>query len=147
MERKKHSTTPTLAILIGLIDVGLIFLTLRKWLPSLQAEFQTPFPQVLKQTTMWFNLAEMMFQSGGLIIVYGMISLLIPRLRFILAAGVFLANLAGVPFLFAVLTSMRSRQPEIAIQQAILMFLLCMILPFLASKLFGFIKGPGGNKN
>jgi hypothetical protein len=140
MERKRHTTTPTLAILIAVIDGILIFLTLRKELPSLQAEFQAPFPQVLKQTTMWFNLAELMFHSGGLIIVYGMISLLIPRLRFILVLGVYLANLAGVPYLFAVLTSWRSRQPEIAIQQAILMFMLCMILPFLASRLIGFIK-------
>ena len=140
MERKRHTTTPTLAILIAVIDGILIFLTLRKELPSLQAEFQAPFPQVLKQTTMWFNLAELMFHSGGLIIVYGMISLLIPRLRFILVLGVYLANLAGVPYLFAVLTSWRSHQPQIAIQQAILMFMLCMILPFLASRLIGFIK-------
>ena len=140
MERKRHTTTPTLAILIAVIDGILIFLTLRKELPSLQAEFRAPFPQVLNQTTMWFNLAELMFHSGGLIIVYGMISLLIPRLRFILVFGVYLANLAGVPYLFAVLTSWRSRQPEIAIQQAILMFILCMILPFLAYRLIGFIK-------
>jgi hypothetical protein len=145
MERKRHSTTPTLALLIALIDGLLIFLTLRKELPILQVEFQTPFPKVLNETTMWYNLAEVMFHSGGLIIIYGMISLLIPRLRFILASGVFITNLAGVPFLFAVLTSWRSHQPEIAVQQALLMFLLCMILPFLASKLFGLIKGPGEN--
>ena len=140
MDRKRHTNKPTLAILIAVIDGILIFLTLRKELPSIQAEFQAPFPQVLNQTTMWFNLAELMFHSGGLIIVYGMISLLIPRLRFILVFGVYLANLAGVPYLFAVLTSWRSRQPEIAIQQAILMFMLCMILPFLAYRLIGFIK-------
>ena len=142
MERKKQSATPMIAILIALIDGILIFLTLRKELPTLKLELQTPFPDVLTQTGMWFRLAEVMFQSGGLIIVYGMISLLIPRLRFILAIGVYLANLAGVPYLFAVLTSMRSRQPGIAVQQALLMFMLCMILPFLASKLFKLIKGP-----
>jgi hypothetical protein len=140
MERKRYTNKPTLAILIAVIDGILIFLTLRKELPSIQAEFRAPFPQVLNQTTMWFNLAELMFHSGGLIIVYGMISLLIPRLRFILVFGVYLANLAGVPYLFAVLTSWRSRQPEIAIQQAILMFMLCMILPFLTYRLIGFIK-------
>jgi hypothetical protein len=140
MERKRYTNKPTLAILIAVIDGILIFLTLRKELPSIQAEFRAPFPQVLNHTTMWFNLAELMFHSGGLIIVYGMISLLIPRLRFILVFGVYLANLAGVPYLFAVLTSWRSRQPEIAIQQAILMFILCMILPFLAYRLIGFIK-------
>ena len=146
MERKKQSATPMIAILIALIDGILIFLTLRKELPTLKLELQTPFPDVLTQTGMWFRLAEVMFQSGGLIIVYGMIALLIPRLRFILAIGVYLANLAGVPYLFSVLTSFRSHQQGPAIQQALFMFLLCMILPFLASKLFGFIKGPDPTK-
>jgi hypothetical protein len=141
MERKRHSNTPMIVILIALIDGILIFFTLRKGLPSLQIELQTPFPQVLNQPKMWFNLAEMLFQSGGLIIIYGMFALLVPRLRFVLALGVYLANMAGVPYLFAVLTSLKSHQQGSNIQLAIFMFLLCMILPFLASKLFKLIKG------
>jgi hypothetical protein len=140
MNRVHHPKRNRIAFLIALIDVVLIYFTLRKELPLLQGSFQTPFPNVLYQAEMWFNLAEMMFHSAGLIIVYGMISLLIPRLRFVLVSGVYLANLAGVPYLFSVLTSFRSREPIPTIQQAILMFLVCMILPFLASRLIGWIK-------
>lgn len=140
MIQPRHPTRYRIPLLIALIDAVLIYFTLRKELPLLQGDFQTPFPYVLKQAGMWFNLAEMMFHSAGLIIVYGMISLVYPRLRFVLVMGVYLANLAGVPYLFSVLTSFRSRQPVPTIQQAILMFLVCMTLPFLASRLFGVIK-------
>jgi hypothetical protein len=140
MNQYHKPTRYRIAIIIALIDAVLIFFTLRKELPLLQLDLQTPFPKVMTHPGMWFNLAEMLFHSAGLIMVYGMISLILPRLRFVLVGGVYLANLAGVSYLFAVLTSWRSREPGIAIQQAILMFLVCMILPFLASRLFNFIK-------
>jgi len=140
MERKSQSTTPRIAILIALIDVILIFFTLRTELPTLKAEFQTPFPQILNQAGMWFNLAEIMFHSAGLIMVYGLISLLFPRLRFVLQLGAGLANLAGVPYLFSLVMSYRNHQQGMNIQLAMIMFLLCMILPFLVYKLLGWIS-------
>jgi hypothetical protein len=140
MERKSQSTTPRIAFWIALIDLILIFFTLRKELPALQIEFQTPFPQVMNQAGMWFKLAEILFHSAGLIMIYGLISLLFPRLRFILQLGAGLANLAGVPYLFSLVMSYRSHQHGMNIQLAILMFLLCMILPYLVSKLFGWIS-------
>ena len=140
MERKSQSTTPRIAILIALIDVILIFYTVRTELPTLQAEFQTPFPQILNQAGMWFNLAEIMFHSAGLIMVYGLISLLFPRLRFVLQLGAGLANLAGVPYLFSLVMSARYHQQGMNIQLAMIMFLLCMILPFLVTKMLGWIS-------
>jgi hypothetical protein len=40
--------------------------------------------------------------------VYGMISLIFPRLRFILQLGASLANLAGVHYLFSLVMTYRS---------------------------------------
>lgn len=140
MERKRMSTTPLIALVIAVIDIALIIFLLYKELPNLQAEFQTPFPQILTQAKMWFKLAEVMFQSAGLIMVYGLISLIFPRLRFVLKLGAGLANLAGVPYLFSLVMSYRSHDMGVSIVQAMIMFLLCMILPFLVSKLFGVIS-------
>jgi hypothetical protein len=140
MERKSHSTSPRIAFWIALIDILLIYFTLHRELPALKIEFQTPFPQVLNQAGMWFKLAEMLFHSAGLIMLFGMISLLIPKLRFVLQFGAGLANLAGVPYLFSLVMTYRSRDLGVSIRQAILMFVLCMILPFLVSKLFGWIN-------
>jgi hypothetical protein len=142
MEQKKHTTKPSVAILIALIDVVLIFFTLQRELPSLQTEFSIPFPQIMTQAGMWYKLAEVMFHSAGLIMVYGLISLLFPRLRFVLQLGAGLANLAGVPYLFSLVMARRSQQPGMNIQLAIVMFVLCMILPFLVSKLVKAIQ-PG----
>lgn len=136
MEYKKHTTNPTIAIIIALIDVVLIFFTLSRELPGLRSEFSIPYPQILTQAGMWYKLAEVMFHSAGLIMVYGLISLLFPKLRFILQMGAGLANLAGVPYLFSLVMSMRSSHQGMNIQLAIFMFLLCMILPYLVSRLF-----------
>lgn len=89
---------------------------------------------------MWFKLAEVMFQSAGLLMIYGMISLLFPKLRFVLQAGSGLANLASIPYLFSLVMSLRSEQQGINIQLAIIMFLLCMTLPYLISRLVGAIS-------
>lgn len=140
MERKRQTTTPSIALLLALIDIALIIFTLHKDLPKLQNEFQTPFPLIMKEPGMWFTLAEVLFHSAGLIMMYGLISLLFPRLRFVLQFGAGLANLAGVPYLFSLVMSMRSSQQSTNIQLAIFMFLLCMILPYLVSKLIGIIK-------
>ena len=140
MERKSHSTTPMVAILMALIVVILIFFTLHRELPALQAEFQTPFPQILNQAGMWFKLAEVLFHSAGLIMIYGMISLLFPKLRFVLQLGAGLANLAGVPYLFSLVMTYRSHVLGVSIQLAMIMFLLCMILPYLVSRLIGWIS-------
>lgn len=140
MERKSHYTTPRIAFWFALIDVVLIFFTLRTELPALQIEFRTPFPQILYQAGMWFKLAEVLFHSAGLIMIYGMISLLFPRLRFVLQLGSGMANLAGVPYLFSLVMYTRNHQQGMNIQLAIFMFLLCMILPFLVSKLIGWIS-------
>ncbi len=143
METKKHTTSPSVAILIALIDAALIFFTLHKELPSLQAEFAIPFPQVITDAGMWYKLAEMMFQSGGLIMVYGLISLLFPRLRFVMQLGAGLFNLAGVPYLFSFIMSLRNSQHATNLQLAIIMFVVCMTLPFLVSKGIKLIKPVG----
>jgi hypothetical protein len=140
MERKKQATSPFIALLIALIDAALIIFLLLRELPTLQAEFRTPFPQILMQAGMWFKLAEVMFQSAGLIMVYGLISLIFPKLRFILQMGAGLANLAGVPYLFSLVMTYRSPGMGVSIVQAMIMFLLCMTLPYLVSKLFGAIS-------
>ncbi len=140
MERKSPNTSPKIAILIALLVFALIIFTLHKELPRLQAQFQTPFPQILLQAGMWYDLAEVMFHSASLIMVYGLISLLFPKLRFILQTGAGMANLAAFPYLFSLAMTYRGQQPGIAIQPAIFMFLLCMILPFLVWKFIGAVS-------
>ncbi len=140
MERKKHTSSPAIAFLIAVIVFALIVFTLHKELPRLQAEFNTPFPRIMLQAGMWFQLAEVMFHSAGLIMVYGLISPLFPKLRFVLQAGAGLANLAAVPYLFSLVMTYRSHQQGIAIGPAIFMFLLCMTLPYLVSKVIGLVN-------
>ncbi len=140
MERRSLIARSSIAFLIALIVVVLIIFTLLHELPGLQAEFHTPFPQILTQAAMWFKLAEVMFHSAGLIMMYGLISLLFPKLRFVLQLGAGMANLASVPYLFSFVTSLRTNDQSTNIQLAIFMFLLCMILPYLVSKLLGVIK-------
>ena len=140
MEQKRHIATPSVALLIALIDIVLIIFTLHKELPTLKVEFQTPYPLILTQAGMWYKLAEVLFHSAGLIMMYGLISLIFPRLRFVLQLGAGMANLAGVPYLFSLVMSLRSNQQATNIQLAIFMFILCMILPYLVSKLLGVIK-------
>jgi hypothetical protein len=140
MEPKKHTTRPSVAILIALIDAALIFFTLQRELPSLKVEFAIPFPQIITVPGMWYNLAEVMFHSAGLIMVYGLISLLFPRLRFVLQLGAGLANLAGVPYLVSFIMSLRNNQYASNLQMAIFMFALCMVLPYLVMKLLGAVK-------
>jgi hypothetical protein len=140
MEKKKHTTNPAVAIVIALVEAALIFFTLHKELPGLRADFAIPFPQIITQAGMWYKLAEVMFHSAGLIMVYGLISLLFPKLRFVLQAGAGLANLAGVPYLFSLVMSLRNSQQATNIQLAFIMFLLCMIMPYLVLKLFGLIS-------
>ncbi len=137
MEHKRHSANPTIALLIALIVLVMIIFTMYRELPKLVIEFQTPFPVILLQPKMWYELAEVIFHTAGLIMVYGLISLLFPRLRFILQAGAGMANLAGISYLFSFIMSLRSSQQATNIQLAIIMFLLCMILPFLVGKLIG----------
>lgn len=141
MEQKRQVSTPKIAILIALIDLILIFLTLRKELPPIQREFNSPLSQLITQAGIWFDLAEMMFHSAGLIMVYGMISLLLPKLRFVMWMGAWLANLAGIPYLISLVISYRNRQPGGNLRIAFFMFLVCMILPFLIGKLFKFLRG------
>jgi hypothetical protein len=140
MEQKRRANSPLIALLIALTDIALIIILVQRELPKLQAEFQAPFPQILTQAGMWFKLAEVIFQSAGLIMAYGLISLIFPRLRFILQLGAGLANLAGVPYLFSMVMTYRSHDMGVSIQQAIFMFLLCMLLPYLVSKLFGVLN-------
>jgi len=140
MENKRHTASPSIAILIALIDIALIFFTLHQELPRLRIEFQTPFPQIMTQAAMWYELAEVIFHSAGLIMVYGLISLIFPRLRFILQLGAGMANLAGVPYLFSLVMSLRGNQQGMNIQLAVFMFILCMVLPYLVSKLLSGIK-------
>lgn len=140
MERRSLIARSSIAFLIALIVVVLIIFTLLHELPALQAEFHTPFPQILTEAAMWFKLAEVMFHSAGLIMVYGLISLLFPKLRFVLQLGAGMANLASVPYLLSFVTSLRTNDQSTNIQLAIFMFLLCMILPYLVSKLLGVIK-------
>jgi len=141
MERKRSFTISRIAILIALIDMLLIYLTLRKELPGIQINFHAPFSQVLNQGGMWFKLAEVMFHSAGLIMVYGMMSLLLPRLRFVMWMGAGLANLAGIPYLISLVMSFKNNQRGGNLTTAFFMFLACMILPFLLAKLFRLIKG------
>jgi hypothetical protein len=140
MERKKETTKPSVAILIALIDLALIIFTIHQELPSLQSEFNIPYPQIMTAAGMWYKLAEIMFHSAGLIMVYGLISLLFPRLRFILQLGAGLANLAGVPYLFSLVMAMRSQQQGMNIKLAVFMFLLCMILPYLVAKVVKLVQ-------
>lgn len=140
MERTRRTTSSTIALLMAIIVGVLIVFTFHKELPRLQAQFQTPFPQILLQAGMWYQLAEVMFHSAGLIMVYGLISLLFPKLRFVFKVGAGMANMAGVPYLFSLVMSYRNQQRGVAIGPAIFMFLLCMILPYLISKVIGAIS-------
>ncbi len=147
MEHKRIAAGPLFAILMALVEAALIFYTLHRELPGLEAEFQIPFPQIITQAAMWYKLAEVMFHSAGLIMVYGLISLVFPRLQFVLQLGAALFNLSGIPYLFSYIMSLRSTQHATNFQMAIIMFILCMTLPFLVMKLIGVVRPKAGGVN
>ncbi len=140
MERKRRTTNPLVAVLIALIVLVIIFFTIHKELPQLQGEFRVPLPQALSHPAMWLRLGDVIFHTAGLLIVYGLIALIFPALRFVLNLGTGLLNLAGIPYLLSAMLSLRSRDPGVSLQQALFMFLLCMLMPYLTSRLFGWIK-------
>jgi hypothetical protein len=124
-----------IAIILAILDVILIFITLLKHVPALQEAVVCSFPEVLFEPRLWTVAAETMFYCAILVTLYGLISLWLPEMHFILWAGAGLAVLAGSVYLLASATYYQDHGMGAPIQQGGFMFLVSLAFPFLVYKL------------
>ncbi len=125
----------TFALGIAILDVVLILITIVKQLPRLQPAFLIPFPQVLTDADSWFTLAEICFYCAALVLLYGLLSLWLPELHFVLWLGAGLVVGAGLLYLLAGVMYFRTAGMGIRFQQGIFMFLLSLSVILLAVRL------------
>jgi hypothetical protein len=123
------------AIILAVVDVILIFITLMMHVPALQEAVVCSFPEVLFEHGLWTVAAETMFYCAILVTLYGLISIWLPEMHFILWAGAGLAVLAGLVYLLASLTYYQGHGMGAPIQQGGFMFLVSLAFPFLVFKL------------
>ena len=124
-----------IAIVLAILDVILIFITVMKHVPALQEAVVSSFPTVLFEPGLWTVVAETLFYCAILVTVYGLISLWLPEMHFILWAGAGLAVLAGLVYMLASMTYYLSHGMGAPIQQGGFMFLVSLAFPFLVYKL------------
>jgi len=124
-----------LAIGIAFLDVFMIFITLIRYVPILMAAVEPPFSQLLRDARVWSILAELLFYWAILVVLYGLISLWLPELRFILWTGVALGVVAGLIYVLAGVMYYQCHGMGAPIQQGGFMFLLSASAPFLMYKL------------
>jgi hypothetical protein len=124
-----------IALGIAILDVLLILITLIRHLPMLQPAFLIPFPQVLMDAGSWFTVAEICFSCAALVALYGLLSLWLPELYFILWFGAGLVVGAGLLYLLAAVVYYLGAGMGVPVQQGIFMFLLSLSVPILAAKL------------
>jgi hypothetical protein len=124
-----------IAIVLAILDVILIFITIMKHVPALQEAVASSFPKVLFEPGLWTVAAETMFYCAILVTLYGLISLWLPEMHFILWAGAGLAVLAGLIYLLASATYYQDHGMGAPIQQGGFMFLVSLAFPFLVYKL------------
>jgi hypothetical protein len=135
-ERRRYNIALEMGVLYALI----ILVTIIRRIPALLTMLQTPDSQSLNNSGLWFTLGEMLFISAGLVAMYGLISLWLADLRFILSLGMGLVVVAGLVYLMAAVTYYQTRGIGPAIQRGGSMFLLSLAIPILAGKLFGRAK-------
>jgi hypothetical protein len=135
MNSYRQTTRYKIALGIATLDVILILITLIRHLPRMQPAFLIPFPQVLMDAGSWFTLAEICFYCAVLVALYGLLSLWLPELRFILWVGAGLVVGAGLLYLLAGVMYYRGAGMGAPFQQGIFMFLLSLAVPVLAVKL------------
>lgn len=124
-----------LALGIAILDVIAILITLIQNLPRLQPTFLIPFPQVLMDAGSWFTLAEICFYCAALVALYGLLSLWLPELYFILWFGAGLVIGAGLLYLLGAGLYYRVAGMGVQAQQGIFMFLLSLTAPILVVRL------------
>jgi hypothetical protein len=123
------------AIGIAFLDVILVFITLIRHVPALQVAMEAPFPQILKISTLWSALAELLFYWAILVALYGLTSLWLPDLRFTLWVGAGMVVVAGMIYLLSGVIYYQNQGMGPPFQQGIFMFLLSLAVPFLVFKL------------
>ena len=124
-----------IAFVLAILDVVLIFLTLIRYVPALQEAVNGSYPKVLLGPGLWSVAAETMFYCAILVTLYGLISLWLPEMHFILWAGAGLAVLAGLVYLLYSATYYHGHGMGAPIQQGGFMFLVSLAFPFLVYKL------------
>jgi hypothetical protein len=128
------------AIFLAILDVALIYYTLMNHIPALEDAVIFSFPQVLLEPGLWTVAAETLFCCAILVTVYGLITVWLPEMFFILWAGAGLAILAGLVYLVAAVTFYQSQGMGAPIQQGGFMFLISLTFPLLVLRLLRRMK-------
>ena len=135
MQEQSRKNLTSIALVVGVLFLVFVIYTLIRHIPALQTALQTPFPQALKEASLWFTLAEMLFYSAVMVALFGFISVWLPELRFVLWAGTALVVLAGLLYLAAAVTYYQGNGMGPLVQQGGFMFLVSLIFPFIVRML------------
>ena len=138
--RRKQSSHYPIAFGIAFVDIILIFITLIQHIPALVTAMGIFPSQMLGKSGLWAIIAEMLFIWAMLVMLYGMISLWLPELRFTLWAGVGLAVLAGGFYLLAGVLYYHQQGMGAPLRQGLFMFLLSLTMTFLAMRLLKYVN-------
>lgn len=138
--RRKQSSRYPIALGVALLDLILIFITLIQHIPALVTAMGIFPSQTLEKSGLWAIIAEVLFIWAMLVMLYGMLSLWLPELRFTLWAGVGLAVLAGGFYLLAGVLDYHQQGLGAPLRQGLFMFLLSLTLPLLAIRLVKLIE-------
>jgi hypothetical protein len=125
-----------IALEMGVLYSIIIFYTIIRRIPDFLTTLQIPGSQALKDYGLLFTMGETLFIAAGLVAFYGLISLWLANLRFILWAGLGLVVVAGLVYLMGAFTYYQTQGIGPAIPKGGSMFLLSLVIPILAGKLF-----------
>jgi hypothetical protein len=124
-----------IALEMGILYSIIILYTVMRNVPELIQLLQTSGTPLIQDYSVLFSIGETLFISGCLVAFYGLLSLWLADLRFILWAGLGLVVVAGCTYLMGAVTSYQTRGIGPAIPQGGSMFLLSLFIPVLTSKL------------
>jgi hypothetical protein len=135
MEQISKRRRYNIALEMGVLYSIIILLTFFRRVPGLLALLQRPGSGAWKDHGALFMLGEAVFISAGLVAFYGLISLWLADLRFILWSGLGLVVLAGLIYLAGAVTCYQTQGLGPAIPQGAAMFLLSLLIPILTGNL------------
>ena len=126
MEQISKHRRYNIALEMGILYAIIILYISLPRIPEILTSLQTPGSEALRDHGLLFTLGETLFISAGLVAFYGLISLWLADLRFILWAGLSLVVVAGLVYLMGAVSYYQTQGIGPAIPQGGAMFLLSL---------------------
>lgn len=125
-----------IALEMGILYSIIVLFTVMRNVPGFLHLLTTSGTPLIQDHSVLFSIGETLFISGSLVALYGLLSLWLADLHFILWVGLGLVVVAGCTYLMGAVTAFHTRGIGPAIPQGGSMFLLSLFIPVLTSKLF-----------